>query len=173
MSTLTQIESNRRNAQHSTGPATPEGRNAVRLNALKYGIHAKSLLIPGEDPAEFNTLVADLQNTWDPQDSVERQFVDMLTTSSWRLNRLLNAEAQLWAGAKDLESISRTLDRVGRMIDRLERSIRQTTRDLVRLIAQRVKAEKAAQAAHPEVTERSQFPTAAQREQANWRKQIE
>jgi len=62
----------------------------------------------------------------------------MLTTSSWRLNRLLNAEAQLWACAKDLESISR-----------LERSIRQTTRDLVRPIALRVKPEKAAKPLDP------------------------
>jgi hypothetical protein len=173
MSTLIQIESNRRNAQHSTGPATPGGRNAVRLNALKYGIHAQSLLIPGEDPAEFDALVADLQNTWQPQDSAERQHVDMLVTDSWRLNRLLNAEAQLWAGGKDLETISRTLDRVGRMIDRIQRSIRQTTRDLDRLIALRVKAGKAAEAPRPELTERSQFPTQAQRDQANWRKQID
>jgi hypothetical protein len=173
MSTLIQIEANRRNAQHSTGPATPQGRNAVRLNALKYGIHAESLVIPGEDPAEFDALVADLQNTWKPQDSAERQFVDILTTDSWRLNRLLNAEAQLWADGKDLETIARTLDLVGRMIDRIQRSIRQTTRDLDRLIALRVKAEKSAKAPHPEVTEQSQFPTAAQREQANWRKQIE
>jgi len=182
MSTLIQIESNRRNAQHSTGPATPAGRNAVRLNALKYGIHAKSLLIPGEDPAEFQALVEDLQNTWKPQDSAERQFVDQLTTSSWRLNRLRNAEAQLWPDAtgkpgvtlgQALESISRTLDRVGRMIDRIERSIRQTTRDLERLIALRVNAEKNFKAANPGVTEQSQFPTALQREQANWRKQIE
>jgi hypothetical protein len=174
MSTLIQIESNRRNAQRSTGPATPEGRNAVRLNALKYGIHAQSLLIPGEDPAEFDALAAELQSIWRPFDIVERQYVDQLTTSSWRLNRLLNAEAKLWADAKDLESISRTLDRVGRMIDRIERSIRQTTRDLDRLQTLRGKAAaKAEKASFPEVTEQSQFPTQLQREQANWRKQIE
>jgi hypothetical protein len=184
MSTVIQIEANRRNAQFSTGPATPEGRNAVRLNALKYGIHAQSLLIPGEDPAEFDALVEDLQNTWQPQDSAERQFVDQLTTSSWRLNRLRNAEAQLWADATQnpnftlgqaLESISKTLDCVGRMIDRIERSIRQTTRDLDRLVALRVKSEaaKAAKAPRSELTEQSQFPTPAQRDQANWRKQIE
>jgi hypothetical protein len=49
MSSLIQIETNRRNAQHSTGPATPEGKAAVRLNAVKYGIHAQSLIIPGEE----------------------------------------------------------------------------------------------------------------------------
>jgi hypothetical protein len=186
MSTLIQIESNRRNAQRSTGPATPEGRNAVRLNALKYGIHAQSLLIPGEDPAEFDALVAELQNIWRPFDIVERQYVDQLITDSWRLNRLRNAEAQLWADAAEkpgvtlgaaLESISRTLDRVGRMIDRIQRSIRQTTRDLDRLQAIRTKAadkaEKAANSRRTECTEQSQFPTQLQRGQANWHKLIE
>jgi ABC-type transporter Mla subunit MlaD len=174
MSTLIQIESNRRNAQRSTGPATPEGRNAVRLNALKYGIHAQSLVIPGEDSAEFDALAAELQTIWRPFDIVERQFVDQLTANSWRLNRLLNAEAKLWAGAQDLESISRTLDRVGRMIDRLQRSIRQITRDLDRLQTLRGKAaDKAEKAARTEVTERSQFPTQLQRDQANWHKLIE
>jgi hypothetical protein len=45
-----QKEANRQNAQHSTGPVTPEGKAAVRLNALTYGLRARSLLIPGEDP---------------------------------------------------------------------------------------------------------------------------
>src|SRR5437762_1996345 len=31
------IEANRQNAQHSTGPSTPEGRAAVRLNGLNDG----------------------------------------------------------------------------------------------------------------------------------------
>jgi len=163
MAKIIQIDSHPSYAQHSAGPVTPQRRNP--------------LLIPGEDPAEFDALVADLLDTWKPRDTAERQHVDMLVTDSWRLNRLLEAEAQLWADAKDLESLSLTLDRVGRMIDRIQRSIRQTTRDLDRLIALRAKseakAEKSAKAPHREVTEQSQFPTPLQREQANWRKQIE
>jgi len=73
-----------------------------------------------------------------------------------------------------LERKAPILDRVNRMIDRLQRSIRQITRDLDRLQTLRAKAEaKAAKAALTPVTERSQFPTPLQREQGNWRKQIE
>jgi hypothetical protein len=43
-----QQEANRQNAAHSTGPKTPEGKDAVRLNALQYGLRARSLLITGE-----------------------------------------------------------------------------------------------------------------------------
>jgi hypothetical protein len=36
-----QIEANQRNALHSKGPTTPEGKQASRLNALTHGLRAK------------------------------------------------------------------------------------------------------------------------------------
>jgi len=41
MATDRQIAANRKNAQKSTGPKTPEGRAAVRLNGVKHGLTAK------------------------------------------------------------------------------------------------------------------------------------
>ena len=35
------VQANRRNALKSTGPNTPEGKAAVRLNALKHGLLSK------------------------------------------------------------------------------------------------------------------------------------
>jgi hypothetical protein len=43
-----QIDANRRNAQFSTGPRTPEGRAAVGLNALRHGLSAQTSVLPGE-----------------------------------------------------------------------------------------------------------------------------
>ena len=40
MATQNQIDANRLNAQKSTGPKTPEGRAAVRLNGIKHGLTA-------------------------------------------------------------------------------------------------------------------------------------
>jgi hypothetical protein len=40
---------NRRNAQKSTEPRTPEGKNRSRFNALKHGMTAKTLVLPDED----------------------------------------------------------------------------------------------------------------------------
>src|SRR5271156_1347395 len=42
-----QIEANQKNALHSTGPTTPEGKQRSRLNALKHGLRAKEVIIPG------------------------------------------------------------------------------------------------------------------------------
>ncbi|MGA2738055.1 MAG: hypothetical protein ABSG65_11470 [Bryobacteraceae bacterium] len=48
-----QHEANQQNAQQSTGPKTPEGKAAVPLNALKYGLRARDLLLPRDDPEEW------------------------------------------------------------------------------------------------------------------------
>ena len=39
-----QAQANRRNALKSTGPKTPEGKDAVRLNALKHGLRSEEIL---------------------------------------------------------------------------------------------------------------------------------
>src|ERR1700730_10683916 len=41
-----QLEANRRNAAKSHGPITPEGRAAVRHNALKHGFTAAEIILP-------------------------------------------------------------------------------------------------------------------------------
>jgi hypothetical protein len=152
MASPAQITANRANALLSTGPATPETKSAVRHNAIKYGIHAKSLIIPGEDPEEFEAFKKFQQDACKPHDTAEQQCVDQLVMNLWRLNRLQNAEAEIWASAMEkgatlgdaLESKSPLLDRVGRMIDRLQRSIRQITKELQRLQTARLKAQRAA-----------------------------
>ena len=44
-----QIRANRRNAQKSTGPRTPEGKAKTRYNALRHGIHADQIVLPIEE----------------------------------------------------------------------------------------------------------------------------
>src|SRR5947209_3077741 len=48
-----QLTANRANAQKCTGPTTPEGKARSRFNALKHGLCAANVCLPGEDEAEF------------------------------------------------------------------------------------------------------------------------
>ena len=96
MSTDRQIEANRLNAQHSTGPSTPEGRAAVRLNGLKYGLYAETLILPGEDPAEFDALVDRLDSEHQPATPTEELFVSQIAMASWRRLRVQRMEAAFY-----------------------------------------------------------------------------
>src|SRR3954447_7479348 len=53
MTSQARIEANRKNASRSTGPRTEEGKAKVRLNALKHGFEAETVVLPHEDAAAF------------------------------------------------------------------------------------------------------------------------
>ena len=91
-----QHEANRRNAQHSTGPVTPEGRAAVRLNALTYGLRARSTLITGENPEEYKQLWAELMDEWQPQTRTERFCLEQMATAQWLLARTATGESSVY-----------------------------------------------------------------------------
>src|SRR5438105_14997355 len=92
MATLEQIEANRRNALRSTGPKTQEGKAAVRLNSLRHGVYAKTLLLPGESREDFNQLCEDLERDWQPQTRTEQEHVEEMATCIWKKIRLQVAE---------------------------------------------------------------------------------
>ncbi len=96
MSSHRQIEANRRNAQKSTGPTSVTGKAASSMNALKTGIHAKSLVLPSENVAELEELIADCYRSLHPTTPEARCFVDEFIFCEWNLRRLRAAETQSW-----------------------------------------------------------------------------
>jgi hypothetical protein len=96
MSTLRQIEANRRNAKKSTGPTSVTGKAASSMNALKTGIHAESLVLPIENPADLEALIDDYYRHYRPASPLARAFVDDLIRCEWHLRRFDNAETQMW-----------------------------------------------------------------------------
>src|SRR4029078_5214435 len=97
MSTLRQIEANRRNAQKSTGPTSVTGKAVSSMNALKTGIHAKSLVLPSERLAPPEPLIAEYYQTHNPATPEARSLVDDLIYGEWLKRRLRAAETQIWA----------------------------------------------------------------------------
>jgi hypothetical protein len=85
--TTDRAEINRRNAQKSTGPRTAEGKDRSRFNAVKHGLNAKTLVLPGEDADALQrrseAWTADLA----PRNDVEQYLVDRAVQVSWQLDR--------------------------------------------------------------------------------------
>jgi hypothetical protein len=88
-----QIAANRLNAQKSTGPKTPEGRAAVRLNGVTHGLTAETIVLKGESESDFTGLLNSLEAEHDPATPTEQALVIQLAMATWRLRRLYRAEA--------------------------------------------------------------------------------
>jgi hypothetical protein len=132
MPTKKQIEANRRNAKHSTGPITQEGKDKSRFNALVHGLRAESAVIPGEDQSKFDLLLAGLKTAWDPQDDMEKQLVEQIALSQWKLARIDRNEGRLYLPEVGAAEYALAVHRIYLTQVRLERAISQTILDLER-----------------------------------------
>lgn len=83
-----QAEANRRNAQNSTGPRTEEGKQRSSMNALKHGLTAESVVLPGEDAAQFDALQQRFMEEYAPQTVLETELVKLIAGCVWRLKRV-------------------------------------------------------------------------------------
>jgi hypothetical protein len=133
MSTEKQIQANRHNALRSTGPKTSEGKAAVRLNALRHGLRARSLLRPGENPEEYARLCHDLENEWRPQNRTEHLLVEQMAAAHRKLARLEVGERSIFVQDLPAERQLALLDRFSVYRGRLERSFSRARREIEHL----------------------------------------
>ncbi len=96
MASEKQIQANRRNAQRSTGPKTPQGKDAVRLNANKHGLRSQEVLLPGEDGEALNELDENLRTELQPVGEVENLLLEQIVAAHWRLRRLRRVETGIF-----------------------------------------------------------------------------
>ncbi len=91
------LAANRRNAQLSTGPATETGKKRASLNALRHGLTAQIVVLPGEDLAQYLKFSSDFVQDLRPAGILETQLAQTLADYQWRLNRFRALEASLFA----------------------------------------------------------------------------
>ena len=129
-----QRDANIRNAQHSTGPKTPEGKEAVRFNALKHGLRARSFLLPSENQADFDELYATYVGEWQPWEERERALVEQMVLHQWLLVRYARFEAcHLNVESYDLMQSLVILRHLAALRTTSERACSKTMHDLLRL----------------------------------------
>jgi hypothetical protein len=122
MPSLAQIAANRLNAQKSTGPKTPEGKAAVRFNALSHGLTARAAVLPGEDPNELHQICERLLASW--EDEHQRFLLEQMAVIQLQMARLRRLEVELIVEYEE-QPVSdykiTSLDRISRIAARLER----------------------------------------------------
>jgi hypothetical protein len=91
MTSMKKIESNKRNAQLSTGPRSEKGKLRSRLNAVTNGLFAVHLL-PGEDPAEYEQLCNSLEDHYNPVGPIEVMMMQWIAGDLCRYARVVRAE---------------------------------------------------------------------------------
>jgi hypothetical protein len=81
-----QLAANRANAQHSTGPATPEGRKRSSQNALRHGITAQTTVMTEEDRIKHDEFCANMMADLAPVGGMETFLASSVAEEAWRLN---------------------------------------------------------------------------------------
>jgi hypothetical protein len=130
-------ESNRQNAQHSTGPKTPEGKKAASLNAVTYGLRTRSLIITGENIADYWQLWDGLETEWQPETPTEHLYLEQMSTSQWLLARMARSEHRVYEANLPFTAELDLLDRIDRRRVRLERSFTTALHELKQLQKER------------------------------------
>ncbi len=154
---------NRENAQHSTGPRTVEGKQRVRMNALKHGLYSQALIVHPHEQEAYDQDFKTLEARYRPINEQEAELVQSLHEYRWRFNcsvtlernlHRLTEEDQLEAiderfGEQDEEirralaqaagyrANTRMFDQLSRLQARLERILDRTYHELSFVIANR------------------------------------
>jgi hypothetical protein len=83
--------------QSKGGPRTQAGKAASSRNSFKHGLASGRILIEGEDPAEFEALVADLEADYRPATETEALLVHDLAKFHWLADRAIRLQAEAFA----------------------------------------------------------------------------
>ncbi len=95
MSSQSQIEANRANAQLSTGPRSPEGKAASSQNARTHGLTSKDLVILPHEQDDFLNFQIEFTGQIKPIGALELTAFDNLLHAAWNMRRIRRLEAQL------------------------------------------------------------------------------
>jgi hypothetical protein len=92
MSTDHQIAANRANARQSTGPRTADGKARSARNNFRHGLASGRLIVPGEDPTDFDELFEGLRADYKPATQTEDQLVLRMAQHFWLSQRAIRLQ---------------------------------------------------------------------------------
>jgi hypothetical protein len=134
------MPSKRKRKFHSTvtrgrgwGIDSPAGRARSARNAMRHGLTAMSILVPGESQKEFDAHLAGYIQQFQPVHSVEHDLVKTMAVARWRLRRIPAIESNMVVneiehGFGDYDELANDHQRVAYAFDRCNRALSLLTR---------------------------------------------
>jgi len=167
MSTAAQIEANRANAQHSTGPKSEEGKAVSSRNRYRYGFTGQFDLLEWEDEAAFDLQYLLLFEEYRPTTATEKLLIQKMAQHQWLSQRAIRLQTANIDNAKQFALFLRYQTTN-------DRAFSKCLNDLLKLRAEKRKAEigfesqKAREAAREGAEERKQSAEKRREELHEW-----
>jgi hypothetical protein len=92
-----QLAANRANAQSSSGPKTEQGKLVSSHNALKTGLTGRTIVLPTDDVAAYQSLVTLINKKFNPANDIEQHLTQTIADTEWRLLRIPTLESGFYA----------------------------------------------------------------------------
>jgi hypothetical protein len=145
LTTEARLNANQANAEHSTGPRTPEGKAAVAQNSATFGLFCSRDLVRPEEESEYFELRDSLESDLRPATAMERTHAMEILHAAWRLRRCALVEANLLAPTlesgldpmEDDKTAAMTQAKVDRARAHARNNLRLASQDLSRLQTER------------------------------------
>lgn len=101
MATPAQVLANQANAQHSTGPRTPEGKARSSRNSFQHGLTLGVLVVADEEIEAFESFIAEMRADLFPVDSMQEEAFQQFIDGAWRLRKIRALLDEMAAGQAD------------------------------------------------------------------------
>ena len=120
MTSERQRAANRRNAQLSTGPRTPEGRAISSRNSEQHGVLSQRVTTDVEENEIYERMLNSFMEEYGPRSETEILLVERLANLFWRERRLIQTErSQLSLQQDDVFAAAKAKDQSLTLTDQL------------------------------------------------------
>jgi hypothetical protein len=141
MSTESQIQANRENAQLSSGPRSEAGKAISALNNTRHGLTGAFRVLPTESQSDFDELLAVLCQEHKPETFTETTLVEAMAQHHWLRRRALNLESSCYDPTTGAITGEKQLALYLRYQTTHERGFHKAMNDLLKLRAEKRKTE--------------------------------
>src|SRR5258707_107696 len=90
------LAANRQNAQKSTGPRTPKGKQKASQNSTKHGLCSDSPLLPNECSATYQIFEHEIKQALHPTGPLQLHLFSQSASLLWKLQRVNDIERHLF-----------------------------------------------------------------------------